>query len=147
MIKIEERVERIIDRRYYSLCLRCKSLGLNLPEKEVIEDLFQRAIDKGFGCYYCGDELRIDPPYPFRKTSSVDHKIPLTSGGSNDADNLVLCCHECNIIKGTLDDDLFIRLLGVLKEDRELRVALFDKWFKYGLANKIERMKMEKQGG
>ena len=32
-----------------------------------------------------------------------DHKVPKSRGGSNNPDNLVLCCHLCNSKKGVKD--------------------------------------------
>ena len=34
-----------------------------------------------------------------RRQATIDHKIPLCLGGSNNEDNLVACCRECNIKK------------------------------------------------
>lgn len=48
-------------------------------------------------CYYCGQTLEISQDS--RVGVSVDHKIPQSRGGSNDLDNLVLCCRSCNILK------------------------------------------------
>lgn len=47
---------------------------------------------QGRKCYYCYNELaRFD----------VDHFIPLSRGGSNDPDNIVVCCDSCNSSKGS----------------------------------------------
>lgn len=46
---------------------------------------------QGRKCYYCGVHLaRFD----------VDHFIPLSRGGTNYPDNLVVCCGSCNSSKG-----------------------------------------------
>lgn len=42
-------------------------------------------------CYYCGKELQ-----DFTKQKTIDHKIPISRGGTNDINNLVVCCHSCN---------------------------------------------------
>lgn len=141
---MEDEMYKIVKRRYDSLVKRSETFGIEKPELSSLKKLFEIAYDNGFTCHYCGDKLLLHPPHPYKKSPSVDHRIPLTSGGTNDLSNLVLCCHQCNIIKGTLDDKVFYRLLKVLESDKELRPLLFDKWFNYGLANKIERNKMEK---
>ncbi|HMN15956.1 MAG TPA: HNH endonuclease signature motif containing protein [Bellilinea sp.] len=43
-------------------------------------------------CWYCQCELN--------GTYHVDHRIPLSRGGSNDPANLVLACPSCNMSKG-----------------------------------------------
>lgn len=40
-------------------------------------------------CFWCSKELTLE-------TATVEHKIPLSKGGSNRNDNLTLACVECN---------------------------------------------------
>jgi 5-methylcytosine-specific restriction endonuclease McrA len=143
VIHINESLRPLIQRRYSSLNKRCVNLGIEKPHPGTLENLFDLATKTGFRCYYCHDDLEPGGTCPYRKSPSVDHKTPLTSGGSNELENLVLCCHECNIIKGTLDDADFFRLLSLLIQDQGLKRRLFEKWFNYGLANKIERLGLE----
>ncbi len=42
-------------------------------------------------CYWCGSKLP--------KRYHIDHVIPLSRGGSNDASNLVIACQKCNLSK------------------------------------------------
>ena len=44
-------------------------------------------------CWWCGK--------PFGQDYHVDHRIPLSRGGSDDASNLVITCPTCNIEKHT----------------------------------------------
>lgn len=44
-----------------------------------------------YGCVSCGA----------RKNLSIDHKIPVSRGGTNDLDNLQTMCMPCNLKKGT----------------------------------------------
>lgn len=44
-------------------------------------------------CSYCKKCLTLE-------SSTLDHVIARRLGGSNRQDNLVLCCSECNAIKG-----------------------------------------------
>lgn len=45
-------------------------------------------------CYYCGKKAeRDDQPY------HVDHVIPLSRGGSNGPENIVIACYKCNLSK------------------------------------------------
>lgn len=45
-------------------------------------------------CHYCTDSLPL-------KQVTLDHVIPLSKGGTNDDENLVLSCLKCNGAKGT----------------------------------------------
>lgn len=52
----------------------------------------------GFRCHYCGADGDL----------TIDHKVPMSRGGSDDGDNLVACCRSCNSSKGTKAYDEFI---------------------------------------
>ena len=65
----------------------------------------------GKRCFYCrrvtqrlrrsrGGKLPSD-------TATLDHVIPKSEGGSNDTENLVLACTECNRRRGTCDFIVF----------------------------------------
>lgn len=58
--------------------------------KKLRFDVFKR---DGFSCQYCG----ATPP---AATLHVDHVVPVSSGGSNEIDNLVTSCSCCNFGKG-----------------------------------------------
>ena len=53
----------------------------------------------GFACRYCG---RMAPEVELH----VDHVIPVARGGTNDLDNLITACVDCNVGKGTTLPDL-----------------------------------------
>lgn len=40
-------------------------------------------------CYYCDENLTF-------KQATIEHLIPISSGGSNSPDNLVISCRFCN---------------------------------------------------
>lgn len=48
-------------------------------------------------CWYCGEE---DP-------STIDHIVALYNGGTDDIENLVLCCKRCNSRKKSLTIEEF----------------------------------------
>lgn len=52
----------------------------------------------GWLCHYCGSG----------KSLTLDHKVPVSQGGSNSDANLVTCCKSCNSSKGTKSYDEFI---------------------------------------
>lgn len=49
---------------------------------------WRRQIERGI-CYYCGKKVG---PHEI----TMDHKIPLSRGGTSDRENIVPCCKECN---------------------------------------------------
>lgn len=64
-------------------------------------------------CGICGKSLS-------RKNMTIAHKIPLTKGGDNSIDNLILSCWECNHIKNNLTfDDFFDKLLEIFRYNKD----------------------------
>jgi len=49
---------------------------------------WRRQLERGI-CYYCG--RKVNP-----KELTMDHKIPLSRGGTSDRINIVPACKECN---------------------------------------------------
>lgn len=56
-------------------------------------------------CAYCGVLLE-------KRELRVDHKVSLAKGGSNDLDNLMPACHDCNRYKLFYDLEIFRMMLG-----------------------------------
>lgn len=54
-----------------------------------------------YRCYYCGTLLT-------KTNRSIDHRIPLVRGGTNDIENLVPACRPCNCKKNRMTDTEFI---------------------------------------
>lgn len=59
-----------------------------------------------YRCFYCGIQLNAE-------NRSLDHKVPLVRGGTNDISNLVPCCLPCNQRKHTMTDVEFKRSLTI----------------------------------
>lgn len=51
-------------------------------------------IRDGLACAYCGHSVEGGAQL------TLDHITPHSKGGSNDASNLVTCCHRCNTARG-----------------------------------------------
>lgn len=67
-------------------------------------DIKKLYINQRGRCWYCQTELGDD--------YHIDHRIPLSRGGSNDPSNLVLACPPCNLSKhNKLPDEWCGRLL------------------------------------
>lgn len=51
-------------------------------------------------CHYC-------KKYLLKKDATVDHKVPLTLGGTEDPSNLCVACEGCNCLKGDMTEEEF----------------------------------------
>lgn len=71
---------------------------LKPANQDIIKDILQNNI-----CYYCNKEII------GKKT--IDHKIPVSKGGTNDKENLVLCCVHCNSQKGNKTEEEYKKWL------------------------------------
>ena len=57
-------------------------------------------------CYLTGSKINVDEP----KTYSLDHRVPVAHGGSNDLENLEICSLQANKAKADLGLDEFYKL-------------------------------------
>jgi hypothetical protein len=62
-------------------------------------------------CQYCGCKIwdrgsasRRDPD-----RATIDHKVPIWRGGSDNSDNLLSVCNQCNTKKGSLTDEEYLK--------------------------------------
>ncbi len=55
-------------------------------------------------CLYCNVKMTADG----RTRGTIDHRLAVSKGGSNEPENIALACWECNIAKGTQDFDAFL---------------------------------------
>lgn len=60
-------------------------------------------------CGFCGKDVS-------RNNITVSHKKPLSKGGDNSMENLVLSCWECNHIKNDMSMDLFFKKIQQIFE-------------------------------
>ena len=94
-----------------------------IPDR-VFFDVLER---DNWECVYRGRELFYDDEEE-EDNVEIDHKIPVSRGGSNDPDNLQATCGYCNARKGakTHEEYLeYIRLYGVFDEDDEDEDSFF----------------------
>lgn len=89
--------------KYSPVALRNRrARKLKAPGKHTRADVL-RQIEKQSGhCFWCSEAI------PSGK-HTVDHYVPLTKGGSNNPDNLVIACRSCNSRKWALDPEEFAR--------------------------------------
>jgi len=95
--------------------------------------------DKLF-CEYCGIKLKARPDPPYYESVSLDHKVPKARGGYNTFQNIAICCHQCNIVKGTMLDVTFKTFHELLDADPHWKKQIFDEIFLGRKANKINRL-------
>ena len=55
------------------------------------------ALRDGASCFYCGRQLATGEPF---SRPTIEHVVPVSRGGSNALENLVLACKPCNLAKG-----------------------------------------------
>lgn len=81
-------------------------------------------------CYYCKCDLTMKCEQ--FETPHVDHKIPKSSGGTNEISNLALTCASCNISKGKKSESEFIEFIQPVVDGKCERKDLGDyrNWFK-----------------
>ena len=90
-----------IRKRNAQLRALTKDLSIKIVQ-EVYEDNIKKF--KTLTCIYCLN------PIPFGK-DTLEHKQPLTKGGTNKKDNLGIACQRCNFSKGAKTEEQFIDYL------------------------------------
>ena len=60
-------------------------------------------------CHYCGKQI------VNKEDLTVDHVIPISKGGENSADNLVIACKACNREKANLNVERYSEFLNIIK--------------------------------
>jgi len=68
-----------------------KNQGMNWVRQSTRLAIYLR---DGLACVYCGDSLEQGAQL------TLDHLKPHSKGGTNEAKNLVTCCHRCNSARG-----------------------------------------------
>lgn len=64
--------------------------------------------------FVCRDD---DPLIPWQRCAHIDHRTPVSEGGSNELENLVLSCVQCNLRKGASPEAAFRRRLLLERSD------------------------------
>lgn len=71
---------------------KVRAKRVSAPGRYTAEDVLSRYKAQKGCCYWCGDELGQD--------YQVDHALPLSRGGTNWPENIVISCASCNMKKG-----------------------------------------------
>lgn len=86
---------------------RIKNWNRGLRERHSDFRITPEFISKFKSCKYCGKEIT-----PI--TAGLDHQLPLSRGGNDNPENLILCCQACNRGKSSFTDLEFSGLLAYL---------------------------------
>ena len=135
--EVKSKLANLANRRYYNLIRRCERLGMEPPLKDIITNIIFDCYKNGFACFYCGKQLKFKSPKPYKSALSIDHYVPLSMGGESNKENIVICCFECNIIKGTMAGDVYKKFLASL--DAETKQKVFAESFNGKFADKRDR--------
>jgi hypothetical protein len=93
-----------------------RALVAGLPGKHTDEDVRKQYEAQGGRCFWCDAEIAFD-------TKHVDHLIPVTTAGSsNGPENLVCSCAYCNQSKNAKDPLVFLE--EALCRMEQLEIAL-----------------------
>jgi 5-methylcytosine-specific restriction endonuclease McrA len=69
------------------------------------KDILQMLESQSKQCVYCKIDISL--------SYHVDHKVPLSRGGTNHLYNIQLLCPKCNLSKHTCDHETFIKRIGM----------------------------------
>lgn len=101
-LTVKEKVRRLV----YGLKRRGASVS---QQKSARRQILHVITETNRICWYCGEEMDM-------AEISLDHRAPVSRGGSHNRDNLVLCHKGCNLAKGDLMGHEFQSLLDLLYE-------------------------------
>ena len=73
-------------------------------------------------CYLCGDFVDFD-------SFEIEHKVPISKGGTNDLSNLFCSCHTCNLIKHDIyPEDFMERITKIFMYQMGIKYENSLKW-------------------
>jgi 5-methylcytosine-specific restriction endonuclease McrA len=122
-VKTREQLNRLRLKKEDPIKLRSRELrqsfrkrsDLAVPQSVEIEQWIKNQLP--LTCWYTGEKLK---PTSF----SIDHKIPVSRGGTNNFDNLCVCSLHVNNAKGSMSEEEFIELLEVISTWEDKGVVL-----------------------
>lgn len=105
-LNLKNKIYRTENKQYILLKNRKRRLllkGCNIKQKDIDNLL----IEHNFECYYCKDKVIKGI------NLHLDHRTPLSKGGSHTINNIVPSCQKCNLQKGSKPFKDFKRELNV----------------------------------
>lgn len=110
--QIKQRRDRIKRNSQYRRALKLRSGGRLSPN--IHATLFEKQRGQ---CVYCEVDLTTVTPH-------LDHRMPLTLGGTNTDDNVQLLCPTCNTSKGNQHPDVYEARIGYRPGHRTQRARV-----------------------
>jgi 5-methylcytosine-specific restriction endonuclease McrA len=89
-----------MSQHHYGRNVKGSSLSIYLRRQKIRQELIK---ENGRKCGYC---------FKKPKKLTLDHIQPLSKGGADTKDNMMLCCESCNNIKSNMDIDEWMKHLG-----------------------------------
>ena len=109
-----------------SVCLDCwfKITAVNHLGSRKYGPAIQEIWVKQEGrCIYTGVSLIPGPRGSLKGNASLDHKIPLNKGGTNDLNNLQWTTEAINRMKTDMSEDEFFRTCEIILENRAAKLV------------------------
>lgn len=75
------------------------------------------ARDNNWLCSYCGGQV-VSGVFGGQQLATIDHKIPLSRGGTWKRYNLTCACRRCNAMKKNMTAEEFMALPPYLRENQ-----------------------------
>jgi 5-methylcytosine-specific restriction enzyme A len=114
-------IPKIVRLAYWALCHGVTDWDGTVGEMPSRSSLKRRLLrEQGGVCAWCGQPLDAGTAERF---PTLDHVIPRSRGGSNDADNIVVACLACNAGRGQSLPDRLPPML-ITRLSREAATAL-----------------------
>ena len=107
-LEAEARAQRVTQRKYERrLKYLEQSPAIRSASRPLKDHLIREQSEDGesISCYYCEQTIPVGE-------SHLEHKRPISRGGTNSRRNLVLSCARCNLKKGKKTHEEFFRYLG-----------------------------------
>lgn len=109
-------------RQWRASCkVRAEKIGLALASMPTIDEVEAHLKAAGDHCCYCQVKFASAKP----RRPNMDHKLPISRGGGAEVENLALCCHRCNQIKGECTAEEFLALRGLVATWADKGKSLF----------------------
>lgn len=91
-----------------------KSRRRAVKRNAYVEDVSPRRVFErdGYRCHLCRKKVRTDVVVPHPRAATVDHVIPLASGGTHEMANCRTACFLCNAVKGDRGGGEQLMLVG-----------------------------------
>ncbi len=79
-------------------------------------------------CIHCGSKLSVAEDGTLLGDASIEHIVPRSHGGADDAQNLALACAGCNHEKGRRHDNSALRDARRLELEERLKQRRAERW-------------------